>query len=444
MAKGCTSVVRWTLLLCFGISATARADEVLPADPGDPAALSDTQVLAKGRDLATTGHRPEAIAFLRKRLETQPSDSDARLLLGLVLSWDGQYDDARRQIEAVLIGHPQYTDALLALVNTDLWSDKPEHAEEATRYFLDLQPDDVQALIARARVLRKLARYKEATVALAKVQVLEPGNREATDLRRALRDYEAAWEVSYTHTSVWYSDHSSPWEEEAVTAKRAGQSGSVLARISQGSRWGYHNTLGEIDWYPHLRQGTYLYLNVGYSPQAVLYPKYRNGGELFQSLGHGFEASAGYRWLVFSSSDIRVYTASVGRYHSGWYFSARAFVTPGSSLLTANSGLLAPGSGSIAATSQSSATYQFQARRYFSNGLSYVNFMYGHGAAPFEIRDVNQVGVLNSTSFSGEWNWRLGRHATIDAAGGAANQDRLSGAGLRQYYFDVSFRYRFE
>jgi tetratricopeptide (TPR) repeat protein len=428
------------LLGCFMV----RAGEVIPANPGDPATLSDTQVLAQGRELATSGHRPEAIVFLQKRLEVQPGDSDARLLLGLVLSWDGQYDEARREIEAVLMGHPRYTDALLALVNDAIWSGHLEQADDATIEFLALQPNDVQALLARARLLKKMSRYKEATVVLETVHKLEPHNREAIDLRRSLREYDASWEVNYTHTNVWYSDHSSPWSEEAMTVKRGGPAGSVLARISEGSRWGYHSTLGEIDWYPHLRQGTYLYLNAGYSPQSILYPKYRNGAELFQSLGHGFEASAGYRWLVFSSSNIRVYTASVGRYHSDWYFSARTYLTPGSGLLTANSGLLAPGSGPVPATYHSSATYQFQARRYFSDGLSYVNVRYGHGAAPFEVRSVNEVGVLNSSSLAAQWDWRLGRHMTVDAEGGAASQDRLSGTGLWQYFFDISLRYRFE
>jgi len=442
-------VLHSSLALCVAIllgltCLTMRAGEVLPANPGDPSTLSDTEVLTQGRALATTGHRAEAIAFLRKRLETHAWDTDAQLLLGLVLSWEGQYEDARREIEAVLMSHPQYTDALLALVNVELWSGHPEQADDSTREFLALQPNDVQALLARARTLKKMGRYKEATATLETVHALEPGNREATDLRRALREYDATWEVSYTHSSIWYNDHSSPWDEEAVTVKRGEQAGSVLARISQGSRFGYHSTLGEIDWYPHLRQGTYLYVNVGYSPEGILYPKYRNGGELFQSLGHGFEASGGYRWLVFSSGNIRVYTASVGRYHRDWYFSGRTFLSPGSGLLTANSGLLAPGSGAIPATYHSSTTYQILARRYFSDGLSYVNVRYGHGAAPFEIRNVNQVGVLDSTSFSGEWNWRTGRHITIDAEAGASSQDRLSGTGLWQYFFDVGFRYRFE
>ena len=430
--------------LILGVLCCAHAADVIPDPAANPGTLSDAQVLSRARAMATGGQRAVAIDFLRKRLEVQPSDTDARLLLGVVLSWDGQYQDARREIEAVLASHPKYTDALLALVNVALWSDHPELADDATRQFLALQPDDVQALLARARTLRKMSRYKEARASLEAVRTLEPGNREAADLRRALREYEPAWEVNYTHSSIWYNDHSAPWSEEAVTLKRGEQAGSALVRISQGSRWGLHSTLGEIDWYPHLRPGTYLYLNAGYSPQGVLYPKYRTGAELFQNLGHGFEASAGYRWLVFSSSDLRVYTASVGRYHRDWYVSARTFVTPGTSLVTANSGLLAPGSGGVTATYHSSPTYQFLVRRYFSDGLSQLNIRYGRGAAPFEIRDVNQIGVLNSSSFGVEWNWRLNRRIALDAGGGAANQDRLSGSGLWQYLFDFSFQYHFD
>jgi YaiO family outer membrane protein len=438
MATGSALLKLVSLGVVCGLAVVTMRAEVIPADPST---LSGAEVLTRARALATNGRRAEAIEFLQKRLATQSWDTDARLLLGLVLSWEGKYEDAKQELDTVLTSHPGYTDALLALVNVAIWSGHPEQADDPTRAFLERQPGDTQALLARARVLKSMGRYKETRELLDTILTLEPANREATDLSRSLREYEPSWEVVYNHSSIWYNNHSSAWNEDAVTAKRGAEAGSLLFRISEGSRFGYHSTLGEIEWYPHLWSGAYAYLNAGYSPEGILYPTYRNGAELFQNLGHGFEASAGYRWLLFSSSNIWVYTASVGRYHRNWYFSARTYLTPGTGDLASNG--LAP--VSMPGTYHTSATYQVQARRYFSDGKSYVNVRYGHGAAPFEIRNINEVGVLNSSSFAGEWYWRLGRHFTLDADAGAASQDRVGGlSGLWQYFFDAGLRYHFE
>ena len=51
--------------------------------------------------LATNGHRPEALQALEDYLHGSPHDPDARVLYGLVLSWEGRYDDARRQFGLV-------------------------------------------------------------------------------------------------------------------------------------------------------------------------------------------------------------------------------------------------------------------------------------------------------------------------------------------------------
>lgn len=52
------------------------------------------------------------------------------MLLGTVLSWEGRYDEARRELEAVLAGNPTHGDALPALINVELWSGHSAAAEE--------------------------------------------------------------------------------------------------------------------------------------------------------------------------------------------------------------------------------------------------------------------------------------------------------------------------
>ena len=83
----------------------------------------------------------------------------------------------------------------------------------------------------------------------------------------------------------------------------------------------------EIDMYPKLRSGTYTYLNYGWSQDSIL-PVYRMGGEIFQSLGSGYEGSFGFRKMKFSSSEVTIWTAYIGKYFSNYWFSLRGFFTP--------------------------------------------------------------------------------------------------------------------
>ena len=85
-------------------------------------AQAQVDVVARARQLATEGHRAEAIALLDQRLAATPDDLDARTLLGIVLSWDHQYARARTELRQVLLRDPDNADAKAALENVERWS----------------------------------------------------------------------------------------------------------------------------------------------------------------------------------------------------------------------------------------------------------------------------------------------------------------------------------
>src|SRR5580704_11932183 len=118
------------------------------------AVSSEDDILTRARTLSSNKHRPEALALLKTHLEESPTDVDARLLYGLMLSWEGRWDDAREALEAVLNQTPAYTDAALALANVELWSDHPEQADLTISRFLERTPRQIDLLLARARILR--------------------------------------------------------------------------------------------------------------------------------------------------------------------------------------------------------------------------------------------------------------------------------------------------
>ena len=391
--------------------------------PSKPLLAEATDVPAQARDLATHKQRPEALALLRKHLAEHPSDVDARLLLGAILSWEGAYEEARTELNRVLESSPDYSDAILALINVEFWDDHPERAEVLAREAYLRHPESVDFPIAEAKALTKLNRPEDAKKVLESVLEHQPGNRKAWQMRENLREEGQDWEVSFNRANTWYSDHRSPWQEDRLSFKRRiTDFGSVFVRFYHANHYSYSSNLVEVEAYPRIRQGTYAFVSAAFSPDAVLYAHYRFAGDIFQSLPHGFEASAGYRYFKFTGN-VNMLTGSLGKYYGQWLFTLRTYVTPDHA--------------------GPSRSFTLSARRYFGDGEKYMTFRYGTGASPFEVRSLNEIGILKSNSFTFDYNRRFRRHWAINFITGISQEDRIERSGLQQYGLDASVYYRF-
>ncbi len=403
------------LVIVFLMSGVAR-----PLEASDKPEIEDT--VAYARSLATSSRRAEALELLSKRLEERPQDSDARVLYGIILSWEGRYDESRRELEKVLATNRTHGDALPALINVELWSDHPERAEELTRDGLRDRPNSSTLLLARARALKNLNQQGAAVQALDRLLAVDPVNKEAEQLLGGLREGSRLWEASFDHSYEWFSDGRSAWNEDQLSLKGRTPVGSLIGRFSHANRFSLSSNQAEIDFYPKFRPGTYAYLNIGYSPDATLYPRYRFGTDLYQSLGQGWEGSAGYRRLGFGGK-VNIFTGSMAKYYGNWLFTGRVFLTPDS-----------------VGTSRS---FNFSARRYFGEGINYWGLRYGRGASPTEIRSLQDIAVLNSSSFYGEMFRMLDRRWSLNFRSGFSQEDRIGRDNLRHYLASGALYFRF-
>jgi YaiO family outer membrane protein len=394
-----------------------------------PAAASSTpadDVVAQARTLAYSGaqHRPQALALLKEHLTQEPDDSEARVLYGTILSWQGQYDEAREQLKQVLTNSPDHADALPALINVELWSGHPASAEQLAHDALLRRPDRVNLMIAEAHALDNLNRPKEALALLDRVLQIDPSNNDAREMRRRITVTSQKFEFLVTHSYDWFSDGRNGQHETSMSMSGPTGFGSVVARLNRADRFGFTSYQEEADFYPHFRSGTYGYLNFGYSADGNLYPSYRIGAELFQSLPKGFEASGGYRHLDFSSG-VDIYTFSLAKYYRNFLFTGRGFVVPGSPG-TSGTGLLSV--------------------RYFlgSEGLhDYVEFRYSHGASPAQAVTALDIEVLSSSKYSAVLDKRLATHWLAEFSGSLSQSQQLGLSHLRQYEVQGYIFYRF-
>jgi len=401
-----------SLLLSAGLAAALAAPSSLPA-------ATDVE---RARGLATTGHRDEAIRLLEDRLSQNPTDTDARTLLGTVFSWEGRYDEARTQLETVLAEDPTHGDALPALINVELWSDHPDRAEFLAAQALGSRPDDVTLLTDHARALDAMGLKAEALRECERALEQDPQNKVAQDLKVKLTRVPPLWQVGVSYTYDQFTEGVGDWREAQLYVNRQMKFGSLIGRLNHAERFGLSDEQLVGEAYIRIHPGTYCWVAAGWSPEGQLYPTYMLGFDIYQSLPKGFEISGGYRRLGFSDP-VNIYVASLGKYWSTWLSGARIFVTPGD-----------------AGTSRS---YSLFARNYFDGARGYYGFRYGRGRSPEEIQNTNTLEILNSQVIGAELVLPLPRRWEFDTRVNYGVQDRVDRSGLHQISATVGCYYSF-
>ena len=386
-----------------------------------PLHAGQSDVLTEARGMAFAGQRAESIKLLEDSLKTSPN-GDARVLLGTVLSWEGRYDEARRELEGVLAGNPTHGDALPALINVELWSDHPARAEELASRALRNRPHDTAMLLARAKALSALERPTEARDTLDRLLIIDPRDDAARQMRRGVRDSLRLWRVSFGASHDEFSDRRVAWRETQASLGRSTPAGTVSVRATRAQRFGYQDDQFEFEMYPRFRPGTYAYVAGAYSPDAILFPEYRYAVDLYQSLGGGFEGSAGFRRLGFGSG-VDIYVGSLSKYYDNWLFTWRTFFAP-----------------DAIGTSRS---YHGAVRRYIGEAGASIGLRYGSGAGREELRNRSDFEVVESEVVAAEGTVVLRRRLELNLSGSYGREDRGDRRNLRQYSLSTGLGFRF-
>ena len=230
-------------------------------------ARAEQDVLKQARSAAT---RSESLRILEQHLAATPRDVDARLLYGLYLSWEGRYDEARRELGRVLAEARALSDAIL---------------------------------------------------------VTDPGHAQARLVRQRLDARDRPWSAGVSASLDTFSDDRDAWHEQLITVSRQTAAGSIVFRGGRAERFGLDDQQIELEFYPVFRPGTYAFIGVGAAGDRTLYPKQRFAFDLYQTVARGVEVSGGYRRLGFTTP-VNVYVGSGTLYRGMWMFTGRAqFVT---------------------------------------------------------------------------------------------------------------------
>jgi YaiO family outer membrane protein len=404
---------RLAILVLSGIVAGATPAGAQPAD-----------VRVSARSAATSGHRAEALSMLEGHLKDSPRDADARLLLGVILSWEGRYDDADRELRRVLEQSPTYNDARVALANVAWWTGRYDELQRLAATGRSQRPSDVEWMMQEARALDGLGQRREARDLVITMLARQPGHVNARALKQRLDGALRPWSVTAGFSGDRFSDARTPWSEYAVSLNRQTPVGTVIGRVSQAGRFGLSDRLFEIEAYPTLRPGTNAYVAIGFAQDDTLFPNYRAAADLYQSLGRGFEASIGMRRLGFSTA-TDIYVGSLTKYVGNWMLTAKAFSVPD---------FEGP---------EDSLSYHGVARRYVrGDGESFWGVGYSRGYSREELGDRAELLQLGADTLRANTEILIGRYV-VAATGSTSRQERAGRSTLWQHSFGASLTVQF-
>ena len=347
-------------------------------------------VIARARAEAAAGRRTEGMALLKSHLDATPRDVDARLVYGLILSWDGKYDEARVALNEVLVQAPDYLDARVALMNVEWWSGRTDQARELVRAILAKDPGNPQARLVKQR--------------------LDAGHRP--------------WSAEVMMTRDTFSDDREPWTETWISLGRETPVGSIFVRGRQAHRFGLEDQQADVEFYPTFRAGTYAFVGVGFGTDELLYPEHYFFFDLYQSIGRGFEVSGGYRNLGFVET-TQIYLGTLTKYSGNWMLTGKVSVVPD------------PVAGN-------SWSYLFNVRRYFGDaGTSYYGFGYGHGFSREEPRGAGDLTRIDADTVRGVAEVDVRERFVLSFGSSASRQESALLAPLWQYTAGAGIKVRF-
>ena len=329
-----------------------------------PTSLLQAQSTSELFDLAKSLSKDKAYFQSQQILRDilgKEDNGDVRFYLGLVYSWNGQYNEAREEFRTLVKDRPTSLELVNARYNVEFWSGNYAAAIDVLDWGIELHPNELDLQIKKAKMLGYLNRNKEATTVLEGVLSKEPNMFEAQDLLVVIKNSNLKNTVSVNGTADFFSDNISTWYSSYLQYSRRLDVGTVIGRLNYANRFSTNGYQLEADGYLSLWKGGYSYANIGFSPSSI-FPDFRCGYEYYHSLPEAFEASLGFRYLRFSPTDIVIYTGSVGKYYGNYWFSLRPQFR----------------------FNQGDVSYSFRlsARRYFSEADSYVGLDANFGTAP--------------------------------------------------------------
>lgn len=367
--------------------------------------------------------------YLYKAMGQSPDYADIKIFLGRIHTWTGNTDSARLYFSSVLKNNPGYADAAVAYSDLEYWNDQNGKALAIVDSGLVYHPSDEALLLRRAKILNAMRRYEEANTSVQKLLSINKHNSDAFVLASRIRELASKNKIGFSYDFVHFDKQfADPWHLVSLDYTRTTRMGSLTGRINYANRFKENGVQYELEAYPHISNIFYSYINVGYSDNVGVFPKWRGGFSLYANLPAGFESDLGVRYLQFTGSPTWIYTGSLGKYYKNWLFNFRTYVTPSTNV------------------SAVSASYNLMARYYFGGADDFLGMNIGYGLSPDDRQNAIQLDnpvKLTTYKAGASFRKKIGGLNVLSADASWYNQEYLPGTKGNQYQLSLGWIFRF-
>lgn len=392
-------------------------------DVGDTVSLD--KMLVKAREYAFNKRKPEARKLCRQILERDSTYFDAAVLIGRTYAWDGKYDSARIVLNHIIERRAGYYDALDALIDIENWSDNYMAAIKYADIGLASHPNDTGFLYKKARIINNSGNSKDAIIILNQVLAIKPSDKDASGLLLTIRNGKMVNKLTINYWAYTFNNDN-PWNfASAAIGRKTSNFGTVTLRYNYASRFGQEGHQVEIDAYPAIAKGIYMYFNTGISDKKN-FPFSRLSIEPYVKLPLSFEMSFGFRYLNFDDSRIAaldsnkviIYTGTIGKYYGNYWFSVRPYFTHG--------------------TERWSKSVNLTVRRYLADADSYLSVILGTGISPDEQQYAFDPGYyLKSSKIDIDYQQKIANRFFLNCGTGLAREEIRAGTKRNRFSFDI-------
>ncbi|MGF7230624.1 YaiO family outer membrane beta-barrel protein [Arachidicoccus sp.] len=318
---------------------------------------------------------PKAIRLSKEALAKAPDYSDIRTFLGRIYTWTDHNDSARAEFSYVLKQHPDNEDAASAFTDLEYWNNNYLKALQYCNQGLQYHPESEDLLLKKGKILNATKKYKEAYLIIDSLLQKDPKNTQARSLINSIKNNASVHKIGVSYDYVYFDKQfNDPWNLVSLSYSQPTNIGSIIGRINYANRFLKNAVQGEIDFYPHISKTFYAYLNIGASGTNSVFPQFRSGASLYANLPWSMEAEAGFRYLHFTSN-VWMYTASLGKYYRNFWFNLRTYLVPDNSNV--------------------SQSYTLTTRYYTGGSDDYIYLALGTGISPDDQAAAALLGSLN-------------------------------------------------
>ncbi len=294
------------------------------------------------RSLANNGNRAEAISAYTALLNSHPGNTDVLLGRGIVYARNGMWKESESDLVEVTTRSPEYLDAWNALANMYAWSDQHDKAIDTYSQMIRLQPTNADVYLARAKQYRN---KNELTLAKKDLHLANSLGASTNNEEAYIQELESktnggtnviappgfSWGASVASSLSYFTPAKDKWQDTSLSIRHYFSEGSLALEILEAERFDEKDMAIALDGYIPLWARAYSNLRLQNTSNAKLYPDHSWRIEVYQGVLTGWEVSASYDQLAFSSDPVRIYSVGVGKYIGNFYLRARYLIVPGTS-----------------------------------------------------------------------------------------------------------------